>query len=392
MSAAAASALERYKVLAAGIFALVLSLGPARFAYTPLLPLMQRQAQLGMAGAGWLASINYAGYLTGALAASLIGDLVLKDRLYRVGLVLAVATTWMMGISTSFAVWAVSRYLAGLSGAAGMLLGSGLILNWLIRHDHRSELGIHFSGVGLAIVASAGAVMIMNHWSLDWRDQWYALALLGGVLLLPALAWLPRPIGAVRSDPSLPDALPRPAFVRLLLAAYFCAGVGYVISATFIVAIVDALSQRTGHGNLAFLVIGLTAAPSCVLWDLVARRIGNVPALMLAAVLQIVGILLPVFMTGLAPTLCGAALFGATVMGMVSLVLTMAGRYYPTRPAKMMGKMTLAYGLAQVIAPAMTGTLAARLGSYQSGLYLAAGVMAIGVVLLALARRIEHAE
>ena len=74
---------ERIKVLSAGIFSLILVLGVARFSYTPLLPLMQQQAGLGIAEAGWLAAINYAGYLSGALVASLISDLVLKDRLYR---------------------------------------------------------------------------------------------------------------------------------------------------------------------------------------------------------------------------------------------------------------------------------------------------------------------
>jgi hypothetical protein len=33
---------DRYKVLSAGIFSLVLAMGVARFAYTPLLPLMQQ--------------------------------------------------------------------------------------------------------------------------------------------------------------------------------------------------------------------------------------------------------------------------------------------------------------------------------------------------------------
>jgi predicted MFS family arabinose efflux permease len=388
---ASAPQLDRYKVLAAGIFSLILTLGPARFAYTPLLSLMQQQARLGIAAAGWLASVNYAGYLSGALVVALISDLVLKDRLYRIGLVLAVATTWMMGVTTNFTVWAISRYLAGLSGAAGMLLGSGLILNWLIRHNHRSELGVHFAGVGLAIVASASAVMTMNHWSLDWREQWYAFAALGAVLMLPALAWLPRPVSATvtRSGDSMPDAPPSPAFFRLLLASYFCAGVGCVISATFIVAIVDDFSHLNGHGTFAFLVIGIMAAPSCALWDLIARRIGNLSALILAAVVQIIGILLPILVTGLTPTLCGAALFGATAIGIVSLVLTMTGRYYPTHPAKMMGKMTVAYGLAQVIGPAMTGTLAARLGSYQSGPYLAATVMVIAVALLSVASWVE---
>jgi MFS family permease len=92
---------DRYKVLSAGVSSLVLALGVARFAYTPLLPLMQQQAGLGVAEAGWLAAINYAGYLSGALAASLIGDLVLKDRLYRLGMVVAVLTTAMMGMTTN---------------------------------------------------------------------------------------------------------------------------------------------------------------------------------------------------------------------------------------------------------------------------------------------------
>ena len=40
------SSVTRFKVLSAGIFSLILVLGVARFAYTPLLPLMQQQAGL----------------------------------------------------------------------------------------------------------------------------------------------------------------------------------------------------------------------------------------------------------------------------------------------------------------------------------------------------------
>lgn len=387
----AAPPLNRYKVLAAGLCSLILTLGPARFAYTPLFPLMQRQANLGLAAAGWLASANSLGYFSGALMVSMISDLALKDRLYRAGIVLAVATTWLMGVSANFTIWALSRYLAGVCGAAGMLLGSGLILNWLIRHNHRSELGIHFSGVGLAIVASASAAMAMDHWAVNWRAQWYAFTVLGAVLMLPALAWLPRPVAmtVTETEQPMPDTPPRPAFIRLLIAAYFCAGVGFVISATFIVAIIDQLPDLAGRGTLTFLVMGLAAAPSCMLWDLVARRAGSLNALILAAVAQVLGILLPVLRTGVVPTLCGAALFGATAIGIVSLVLTMVGRYYPARPAKMMATMTVAYGLAQVVAPAITGILAAHLGSYQSGLYIAAGVMIIGTGLLFALRWLE---
>ena len=49
-----------------------------------------------------------------------------------------------------------------------------------------------------------------------------------------------------------------------------------------------------------------------------------------------------------------------------------------------MGKMTLAYGGAQVIAPALTGYLAQLTGYFSIGLYLAAGFVAFGALLITL--------
>jgi predicted MFS family arabinose efflux permease len=385
--------IQRMKVLGAGIFSLILALGVARFAYTPLLPLMQQQAGLSLAEGGWLAAINYAGYLTGALIAASISDLVLKDRLFRVGMVVAVLTTLMMGLTTNVTLWAVSRYFAGLSSAAAMLLGTGLILNWLIRHNHRSELGIHFAGIGLGIAGCAAAVALMGA-SFDWREQWFAFSAIACVLLVPALGWLPAPDTSPVTKTGAPmhDNPPSPLFLRLFMASYFCAGVGYVVSATFIVAIVDRLPGLEGRGTLSFLAIGLAAAPACIVWDFVARRTGELNALILAAMLQIVGILLPVVVGGLGGAILGALLFGGTFIGMVSLVLTMAGRYYPTRPAKMMGKMTLSYGAAQIIGPAATGWLAASFGSYAGGLYLAAGMMVLGTLLLFMLKAVERRD
>ena len=62
--------------------------------------------------------------------------------------------------------------------------------------------------------------------------------------------------------------------------------------------------------------------------------------------------------------------------------IILAGRYYPTRPAKMMGKMTISYGIAQIAAPALTGFMAEYTGGYTVGLYMAAAVMAVGTGLL----------
>jgi len=74
------------KVMIAGLFSLILTMGVARFSYTPLLPVMMDETFLTDASGGWLATINYMGYMSGALLAASISDLKLKDTLYRIGL------------------------------------------------------------------------------------------------------------------------------------------------------------------------------------------------------------------------------------------------------------------------------------------------------------------
>lgn len=382
--------IERLKVLSAGILSLVLVVGVARFAYTPMLPIMQQQAGLGIAEGGWLAAINYIGYLCGAIIASLISDLVLKDKLYRIGLIVAVATTIAMGYTEDFYLWSALRFFAGLSSAAGMLLGSGLILNWLIRNNHRSELGIHFSGLGLGIAVGAIAVEFA-HSVYNWRELWALLTVIGIAALVPAWAWLPRPntSSLTSNGGEMRDNPPGKLFMNVFIVAYFCSGIGYVVSATFIVAIVDSLPGLQGAGTWTFVLLGLAAAPACIFWDLIARRVGDFNALISAAVLQAIGIMLPLIEPNLVTALLSAVLFGGTFIGIVSLVLTMAGRYYPTRPAKMMGKMTIGYGIAQIIGPAITGVMAEQSGSYSDGLYLAAGTMLVAAILMLWLKRLE---
>ena len=375
--------ITRLKVLTSGIFSLILMLGVARFAYTPMLPLMQQQAGLSLAEGGWLASINYMGYLCGALIASFLNNMILKDQLYRIGLILALLTTAGMGLTDNFWYWSILRFFAGLSSAAGLILGSGLIMNWLIRHEYKSELGIHFSGLGLGIVFCTLAIEFMSDY-FDWSQQWLLLSFVSLLLLIPAWVWLPHPDNSniTHSGHEMTDKPPGPQFMRLFMLAYFCAGVGYVINATFIVAIVEDLPGLEGKGNWIFIILGLAAAPACILWDLIARRFGTFNALISACLLQTLGILLPVIESSLTIMIISAILFGGTFIGIVSLVLTMAGRYYPTRPAKMMGKITIFYGIAQIISPAIIGILAQNSGNYNSGLYLAAIIMLVGSILM----------
>jgi len=372
--------IRAWQVTVGGIAGLVLTIGLARFAYTPLLPLMQAQAGLSDLAAGALAACNYLGYISGALLTAWLEDVRWRHRLYGWGLVLALLSTAMMALSAEPWVWALSRYLGGLTGAAGMLLGSGLVLGWLMRAGRRPELGLHFTGLGLGIVVSALGAMLMGRWEMGWVAQWQGFALLGLPLL--ALAWCWRP--PVPPPASAAQVTPGPSrrWMRLMAAMYFCAGWGFVISATFTVAIVERQPLLAGQGPWAWLLVGLAATPAVFLWDRVARRLGELRALHWALLLQLASVLLPALSASLGAALAGALLYGATFIGIVSLTLALVGRRSPGNPGKAMARLTLSYGLAQVSAPALAGWLTQRSGSYQAALWLTALILLLGMALL----------
>ena len=56
---------------ATGLVCLAVAMGLGRFAFTPLLPMMLHDGLLDLRQGSYLASINYLGYLLGALACAL---------------------------------------------------------------------------------------------------------------------------------------------------------------------------------------------------------------------------------------------------------------------------------------------------------------------------------
>lgn len=380
----------RWQVITAGICSLILTVGLARFSYTPMLPIMRAQAGLSALDGGLLATLNYMGYISGALLASTLSKLEYKFQLYRLGLIMAAITTTGMGLTQDVTTWLVLRYISGVSSVAGLLIASGLVMNWLSRQGLKTELGLHFAGMGLGIALTGFAVLAMVG-SLDWSQQWLVMGIGGILFFIPAWFWMPSPESALAQNQTAQKPTPSPStrWMVLMIATYFCGGFGYVISATFIVAIVEALPQLVGSGGWVWVVVGLAAVPSSFVWDKLSNLLGDVEALMLAYGLQIVSILLPAFSDSYWAGMSSAALYGGTFVGIVSLTLSMAGRRFPVNPAKAMARMTLSYGLAQIAAPAVAGYIAQHSGTYRGALYMAAFMMVIGMVLL-LFLRIEH--
>lgn len=385
----------RTSVLFSGICALVLSMGLARYSFTPMIPGMLSQVGLSESLAGWLAGWNYIGYLVGLFIVWLVSDLRAKDFFYRYGLIVAVLATFMMAAHEDRLVWYVSRFFAGIASGAGFMLGTGLILHWLHSHSHKSELGLHFSGIGLGIVVSAlvvDATGLNSDLALNWRLQWLILGGVGIVLAVLAIGLLPRPKEQeieMSRDEDIGMGITEEPPVRWLILmqiAYFCAGFSNTLNVTF-TSLITELQPLEGLGAKMWMLVGVAAIPAPIVWDRIARRVGRMDALRAAFVLNILGNLCLALTFSTATTAIAAILFGFTFMGMVSLTLSTVGHAYGHKATQVMARLTLGYCVAQILSPILGGIIAEATGNFRLPLFIVSGIMVAGLLCLISASR-----
>ncbi|MGY0789332.1 YbfB/YjiJ family MFS transporter [Azospirillum argentinense] len=373
------------RVLIGGVLVLVISMGVGRFAFTPILPAMQAATGLGTDAAGLLASLNYLGYFLGALGVGLVPQGAARTAVFRTALIASVTSTAGMGFTEGMAAWAVLRFVSGLASAGLFILGIAMTLDALARAGRESWTGWLYTGVGLGIASSGLFVAVMGD-RLGWRGDWLWLGL--ACLGFGTLSWLwvsdpPREPGhTVAARPTSAPAF-RPSVPMVLLTlAYFLEGAGYIVTGTFLVAILKTMPETAQLGAAAWMVTGLAAMPSGILWAAAGRRLGLWRALILAHVVQAVGILLPI--TGSpAAALLSAVLFGGTFVGIVTLSFTLGRHLSGGASARVIGALTAVYGLGQIIGPVPAGLVVARTGSFDSALLGAAAAVLAGALLLA---------
>jgi MFS family permease len=368
-----------WRILIAGSAALALAVGIGRFAYTPVLPAMQEATGFGPATAGWIAGWNYLGYLLGALAASQLASRASRHALLLASIAASIATTAAMGLTTDIALWCALRFVSGLASAGVLVISSAIVLETLARATRPHLMGAHFSGVGVGIALSGLVVALGGHWFA------LAAASLALALLTPPLA---------HAHPSAAVARPTPPSERfpagLLVASYFLEGLGYVVTGTFLVAIAKQMPALGGAAELLWIVVGLAGVPSTLLWSRIAQRCSAPVALIAAHLVQAAGIVMPVFSDSLWVALVAAAFFGGTFMGITAVIVGFGGRI-SAHPARMIGLLTAAFGLGQMIGPVVAGWLAERQGGFDGSLLLAAGAVVLGAVLIAAGRATSRA-
>ena len=370
-------------ILLAGILALVVGVGVARFAFTSLLPPMLDNF-LNISFAGILASINYVGYLSGSLFSIFIKDIHTKVKYFRIGLLLCIITSLLLGLSENNIVWIISRFLAGFGAAMALVVGSAIVMLKLQNTNKTKAMGIHFSGLGFSILITDLLMRAVFFYGENWQYSWLILALFGAIFSCYSayiLSFDKQPSVDVikhKFDKSLFSPL-----VIVLILAYFTEGVGMVVQATFLPDIVNSLEGLSGYGGYTWLVVGIAGIPSSILWMRLAHRFGSINIMMAAMLLQIIGILIPTFSSNIYLNLLSGVLYGGTFVGLVALFMNFGGQLADKNPVIIMGSITSAYGIGQILAPLYCIAFIKQFNSYNPALYLTACIVLVGILLLA---------
>ena len=367
----------------AGMLALASSIGIGRFSYTPILPSMAAALHLSRSQAGLIASANFAGYLAGALAAAWRPPV--SRAWLAASLATGCATTAAMALLSTMAGFLALRFAGGAASAFVMVLGTAAALDTLAAAGRPGLAWIHYSGVGLGIAASAAAITVLDASGAGWRQLWLAAGLLSAAAAtLPAVVLAGKAARGVRSVGAVParDAtLPRG--LASLSACHALFGFGYVVTATFLVAMVRLSPAARSLEPVAWLAVGLAAAPSTLAWNWVAARNGVRAAYAAACCLEAAGVLLGGLWPSPTGLLAAAWLLGATFMGLTALGFAAARELGQASQARSFAALTAAFGAGQVVGPAVGGALADVSGSYAAGSAIAASALlaAAGIVL-----------
>jgi MFS family permease len=376
-AASVAQRISFLAVCAAGCLALAMAMGIGRFAFTPMLPLMIREGSIGVAGGGWLAAANYAGYLVGAVTVARIA--LSPQRLGLVALAAIVVTTAAMGWTESVGIWLALRFAAGAASAWALVSTSVWGLAWLARFERPAGAGILYAGVGLGIALAGLYCWQAGAAGVGAAALWQQLGLLALALFVVVAVWMPRTAAPAAAAAPVSEANGAAGAGWGLVISYGILGFGYILPATFLPVLARAVVDDPAVFGAAWPVFGAAAALSTWLASVLLRGVGRLRVLALCHALMAIGCLLPVVHLSALTVLAAALLVGGTFM-----VATMAGMQEARartagNPAVALGRMTAAFAIGQMAGPVLSSLLSGRSSSFD-GLFMALATGALALL------------
>lgn len=398
-----------WRVAMSGLLALSVAMGIGRFAFTPLLPMMLHDGVIDLQEGGWLATTNYIGYFIGALLCMVIRSQ--PSRMIRLGLGMTVVLTLAMGISMAVplsataawsvrSLWVMFRLASGVASAWVFVFASSWCLLRLAQLQAPRLGGIIYCGPGIGIfitgLLAGGVTMVGWHASTGW--------MLFGLLawILSAVIWHTFESIPAEIDPRLAKSTAMPGSTHgapvdptqdsahqlesgLLTFAYALAGFGYIITATFLPVIARIALPDSGWPDLFWPLFGICVALGAWLAVFIPVSIDQRRLLGACYFIQAAGVLVSVVW----PSVGGFAL-GSVMLGLPFTAITLfamrearrLGQAMHVPVNRLMGLLTAAYGLGQIVGPPLATRLVHQFGTFTSSLLVSASTLGIGATVL----------
>lgn len=341
-----------WRTAAAAFAAVLIGLGLARFAYTPMIPALVEGGWYTAADAATLGAINLAGYLLGALAAAPLARAVPGVLLIRLAVALTVISFAASILNLGFGWLAIWRATGGITGAILMIVAVPMALTATPPRRRGRVAGMVFTGVGLGVVISGQLVPVAAGFGVV--EAWVMLT--GFAFVLGIVAWNGWPRGMPAASANAGHLGVPPAATGIALAliglAYALDAFGFVPHTLFWA---DYVARTLGLGLAAagtsWSLFGIGAAMGPITVGLIAERIGFGPTLVAGLVLKGLAIGLAAFTATPWALAASAMVVGLLTPGMGTMI---AGRITeiasPHRQRQAWAAMTVSFAVAQSIA------------------------------------------
>jgi predicted MFS family arabinose efflux permease len=367
-------------------------LGIGRFAYSLVLPDMRDALGWSYSAAGFMKTVNAAGYLAGALMASRLVKRFGLPAAVRWGTLACVASLALCALSGNFFVLSFARLLAGLGAAAGFVAGSALAARIAQSRPSRANflLSLYYAGPGLGILASGliAPFVLQAFGPGSWWIVWWAMTLLGVAMTVPVL------LASIDIGAGIADAAPAKFAIRpvlIYLAGYFLFGAGYIAYMTFMIAYIRDAGGGTAAQSAFWSLIGVSAFVTPWVWGRVlAFDRGGVSTAIVLGV-NATGAALPLFGHSVVLLAISALVFGVAFFAVVGSTTAFVRFNYPPAawPAGI-AAMTIAFGIGQTLGPIAVGAVTDAFGSLSYALNVSAAMLAVGATASAFQRKLAQ--
>ena len=354
-------------------------------------PLIKSEMRLSNTQFGLLISAFFWTYAPAQLLAGWLAQRYCSYRVLAAGLALWAVATMLVGVVHGFAALLVLRLVLGLGESAAFPCSSKLITDHV--PPERFGQANSATAVGLSIGPAFGTYvggLLMAAWG--WRASFI---LFGAVSLLWLAPWLslkrdaPRVHDNVDPGPSLWEiARRRPAIVAAM--GHFCINYSfYFMLAWLPIYLVKvhgfSLVEMASLGGFFYLVSAASAIACGYLpdrWIAAGATPNRARKTMLIGGLLVTAGCMIAAAIGSAPVALGALFVSSIASGATSANLFATGQTLagPSAAGRWIGFQNCIGNLAGIIAPALTGFLVDRLGSFGAAFGIAAGVALFGAL------------